>query len=220
MKRLVRRALPKGPLRDGGRRKRRSTVDIVNRIVQAARSEFQQSGFAGTTTAQISRKADVTEAQLFQYFGSKANLFRETIFKPLDEQLRQFIESHIPQLGETANFAEMARLYTSELQRFIRDNSEMLTSLVVAQTYDDGNAHGVARINSLSAYFDRGAATMTARARTKPKVDPQLMVRVSFAAVLGCIMFKEWIFPRGVADQEQITAAINDFVLEGIGANS
>jgi AcrR family transcriptional regulator len=192
----------------------------VNRIVQAARAEFQQSGFSGTTTAQIARKADVTEAQLFQYFGSKANLFRETIFNPLDEQLRQFIGSHIPVLGNAKSLADMARLYTSELQRFISDNSEMLTSLVVAQTYDDGNGHGVAGINSLSTYFQRGAATMTNRMRSRPKVAPQLMVRVSFAAVLGCIMFKDWIFPRGIASEEDIKAAINDFVLEGIGANS
>jgi AcrR family transcriptional regulator len=219
-KAAARASAPKAHRRRGTRRQRRSTEDIVNRIVQAAHSEFKQSGFAGTTTAQIARRADVTEAQLFQYFGSKANLFRETIFKPLDEQLRRFMDNHIPELGKTASLGEMAHLYTSELQRFVSDNSEMLTSLVVAQTYDEGNGHGVAKINSLSTYFERGASTMIKRLRANPKVDPKLMVRVSFAAVLGCIMFKDWIFPRGIASDEDVTAAINDFVLEGIGANS
>jgi hypothetical protein len=54
----------------------------------------------------------------------------------------------------------------------------------------------------------------------KAKVDPRLMVRVSFAAVLACVMFKDWIFPPDLATDEQISAAINAFVLEGISANS
>jgi hypothetical protein len=45
------------------------------------------------------------------------------------------------------------------------------------------------------------------------------MARVSFAAVLACVMFKDWIFPPGLASEEEIRAAINDFVREGIGAN-
>jgi hypothetical protein len=45
-------------------------------------------------------------------------------------------------------------------------------------------------------------------------------VRVSFAAVLACILFKEWIFPPGMASDEQINAAIKDFVMDGINANA
>jgi hypothetical protein len=44
-------------------------------------------------------------------------------------------------------------------------------------------------------------------------------VRVSFVAVLACVMFKDWIFPPGMASDEEITAAINDFVMEGIRVN-
>lgn len=53
-----------------------------------------------------------------------------------------------------------------------------------------------------------------------PKVDPKLMVRVSFVAVLACILFKEWIFPPGMASDEEIGAAIEDFVMDGINANT
>lgn len=201
------------------KRKRRSTQDIVNRIVQAARAQFKRAGFAGATTANIARGAEVTEAQIFQYFGSKSNLFRETVFKPLDQQLQTFNEHHMADFGKKMNLREMAGLYTTELQRFINDNSDMLTSLVVAQTYAHGAARGVGAINSLKTYFDRGASTMTVKMKQHAKVPPALMVRVSFAAVLACVMFRDWIFPAGLASDEQIRNAINDFVLEGIGAN-
>ena len=114
----------------------------------------------------------------------------------------------------------MARLYTTELQRFINEHSEMLTTLVIAHTYESGEAHGVSAINSLRAYFDHGAAMMRARIKGKPKVNPELLVRVTFMTVLASIMFKDWIFPRGLASDEVIMGAVSDFVVQGIAVNS
>jgi AcrR family transcriptional regulator len=201
------------------KRTRRSADDILNRIVQAASEEFRRSGYAGTTTATVARKADVTEAQLFRYFGSKSNLFRETIFKPINQHLLDFTNKH-HQAGATPTNKQLVQLYASELQHFISEHSEMLTSLVVAQTYDKDTAHGVGEIDSLLAYFERGAAAMSGRLKGKPKVNPKLMVRVTFASVLACIMFKDWIFPKGLASSSETEAAINTFILEGLSANS
>jgi AcrR family transcriptional regulator len=203
-----------------GKRRRRSSNDILNRIVQAAAGEFKRCGFAGTTTAAIARKAQVTEAQLFRCFGSKANLFRETVFKPIDQHFLKFINEHMPNHNQAASVREMTTRYTTELQRFISEHAQMLKSLVVAETYESGSAHGVGGIDSLRTYFDHGASMMKARIKGTPRVDPKLMVRVTFVTVLASIMFKDWIFPRGLASEEEITAAINSVVMEGIGANS
>jgi AcrR family transcriptional regulator len=195
------------------KRTRRSRDDLLDRIVRAAREEFKRSGFAGATTAAIARRADVTEAQLFRYFGSKSNLFRETIFKPVDQHFLRFINQHLPDMRKAASTAEMSELYATELQRFIRENSGMLASLVIAQTYESETQPG---INSLHTYFDRGAAMMALRLKDRAKVDPKLTVRVVFGAVLASIMFKDWLFPAGLASDEDITAAVNDFIKEGI----
>lgn len=32
-------------------------------------------------------------------------------------------------------------------------------------------------------------------------------------------MFKDWIFPPGLTSDSQITAAVNDFIKEGVQAN-
>ena len=40
-----------------------------------------------------------------------------------------------------------------------------------------------------------------------------------FGAVLASVMFKDWLFPEGLASDEQITIAVNDFIKEGIRAN-
>lgn len=197
--------------------KRRSRDDILSRIVQAAGDEFKRSGFAGATTATIARKAGVTEAQLFRYFGSKSNLFRETIFKPVDQHFLHFINSHLPDIGNTVSNVEMTDLYATELQRFIREHSGMLASLMMAQTYETGTPQ--TGINSLHTYFDRAASLMSQRVKDRVKVDPRLTVRVAFVTVLANVMFKDWIFPAALATDAEITAAVNDFIKEGVHAN-
>jgi hypothetical protein len=135
----------------------------------------------------------------------------------VDQHFLHFINQHMPEIRNAPSTAQMTDLYATELQRFIRENSGMLASLVMAQTYDSGpEAPG---INSLHTYFDRGAAMMTQRLQDRARVDPRLTVRVVFGAVLASVMFKDWLFPAGLASDEDITAAVNDFIKEGIRAN-
>jgi AcrR family transcriptional regulator len=197
------------------RRQRRAPEEIRERILRGAGEEFKTFGYAGATTLNIARRADVTEAQLFRYFASKAILFREAIFEPLVRHFDAFDASHkVSRPG--SNLRENARLYISELQDFIGEHSKMLMSLVVAQTYAPSTMPGVSEIDSLQSYFAKGAALMARRTPPQARVAPKLMVRVSFAAVLSCILFKDWMFPAGLASEDEISDAIIDFVLDGI----
>jgi AcrR family transcriptional regulator len=199
------------------RRTPRSAEEIMNRIVKAATREFARNGFVGATTAAIARGADVTETQLFRYFDSKAKLFHETIFKPLDEHFERFNELH-PTDSRSPNLRENAYLYISQLQNFIGEHAAMLKSLIVAQVYDTSIAQSIGQIGSLDRYFDRGEAAMM-KTNEAPRVDPKLLVRVSFFAVLASVLFKDWIFPPGMASAAKIRDAINDFVWEGASIN-
>lgn len=205
-------------------RKRRSSEEIMERLVTAAREEFKRSGYVGATTAVIARNAEVTEAQLFRYFDSKADLFREAVFEPLDKHFSEFNARYPAIAVNDENIREHARLYITELQQFLDEHSKLLLSLVVSQLFTSGgvqgtNGQGVGEIESLRHYFERGAATMSNRVETNAPVDPKLLVRVSFAAVLGCVLFKDWIFPKGLASEKDISSAIIDFVIDGISVN-
>ena len=201
------------------RKPRRAPAEIRKRILQAAGEEFKAHGFSGATTLNIAKRADVTEAQLFRYFAAKPILFREAVFEPLVRHFDAFDAKYHAGAAEGANLRENARLYISELQHFIREHSQMLMSLVFAQTYAPFNTPGVGEIDSLQSYFARGAAMMTRRTKDEAKVEPKLMVRVSFAAVLAAILFKSWLFPPGLASEEEISDALIDFVIDGIAMN-
>lgn len=200
------------------RRRRRPAAEIRARLIRAAGDEFRQFGFSGATTAAIARRADVTEAQLFRYFPSKAELFREAVFDPLTAHFAEFNARH-PMAASSGTRREQARLYVGELQQFLDEHSKLLLSLIAAQTFTSGSLQGMGEIDSLRAYFERGAAMMSSRVGGAAPVDPQLLVRVSFAAVLGAVLFKEWVFPPGLASAEAIDAAIFNFVIDGINVN-
>lgn len=201
------------------RRKRRSPHDLREGILRAAAAEFEASGFSGATTAAIARRAQTTEAQIFRLFASKADLFRAAIFAPLNRHFSEFHASNLANAEEAAPHRQLAQRYIGELQDFIGEHSRMLMSLLVARAYGQVAEDAPEEIEGLEAYFARGAAIMHARSGTSAKVPPELMVRVSFAAVLGSVLFRDFLFPEGLADEASIRRAIADFTIEGISAN-
>lgn len=211
--------MPGSSAKPAPRRKRRSPEELRDLIIEAAGQEFEANGYSGATTAAIARRAEVTEAQIFRFFASKAELFREAIFQPLNRHFSEFQSRNVAEVRNVEPFRALATSYINELQDFMGEHSRMLMSLIVAKEYMQGSGEGLGDLEGLRAYFERGAATMRARTKGKEKVPAELMVRVSFAAVLACVMFRDWLFPPGMASDEQIRAAIADFTIDGIRAN-
>jgi hypothetical protein len=95
----------------------------------------------------------------------------------------------------------------------------MFMSLIVASAYSPEATNPVSEMEGLRAYFEQGASVMSSRVGEAVPIDPRLMVRVSFVAVLASLMFKDWLFPAGMASDEDIRDAIAGFVIDGIMAN-
>lgn len=201
------------------RRRRRSTEEVADRILEAAAEEFELSGYSGATTAAIARRAQVTEAQIFRFHASKQDLFRAAIFTPLNRHFADFQARNDPDQPGQHSAYELAHKYIRELQDFMAGHSRMFMSLIVASAYSPDSTDSVAELEGLQAYFEQGKAMMRARVSETPRVSPELMVRVSFAAVLANLMFRDWLFPPGMASEEEIRDAIAAFVIEGIEAN-
>jgi AcrR family transcriptional regulator len=192
-------------------------------VVQAAAEEFESHGFGNATTAAIASRAGVTEAQIFRYFDSKATLFRAAIFEPLNAHFADFHARQVAAEGQPEPYREQARTYITELQAFIAQHSRMLMSLVVAEAYNRPATGGVDGLEGLGDYFMRGADLMYQRMGDKAplaRIQPEIMVRVSFAAVLACSLFDDWMFAQSGASSEKIRDAVIDFVIDGLSANA
>lgn len=203
------------------RRSRRSAGELRELILGAAAGEFRDNGYSGATTAAIASRARVTEAQLFRYFPTKANLFRESVFRPLEAEFLRFNVEHLQDDEQgRADYRQQAREYIADLQQFIDAHSGALLSLIVAQAYEAEGVNGMGEIEGLSAYFELGAEVMSRRlAGSRPRVEPRLMVRASFGAVLAAVLFRDWLFPSSLGDTAEVSEALIDFVLDGINAN-
>jgi len=201
------------------RRARRSTGEIVERLMEAAIIEFAEKGYSGATTAAIARRADVAEALLFNHFGSKAQLFKDTMFKPLGALFDRFLAAQ-PAQADDPDLQRSERLrYIGAVQDLLASHSRMFLSFVFAQSYRTGEIDGLADISALDDYFARSARQAASNLRPDPTIDPELMARISFTAMMACILFQDWLFPQGRWTPEQIRDAISGFVLDGANAN-
>jgi AcrR family transcriptional regulator len=202
------------------KRRRRSTEEVLDRLIEAACDEFEHNGYAGAKTATIARKAGVAEALIFSNFGSKAKLFQDAIFKPLNRHFLDFRSAHNIDAADKEAMQEGTRQYIAELQEFVERHSRMLMSLFVAQLYDPDNVEGLSHVQGLHDYFSRATAMATERMVESPRIHPKLMARVSFATIMACVIFRDLLFPKGIASRGEIRAAICDFIMDGLNANA
>ena len=96
----------------------------------------------------------------------------------------------------------------------------MIKSLVVTQMYGPQNVQGVGQLSSLYEFLDEAAELAAENLPNNPKINPQLMARLSFATQLACVIFKDWLFPDELANRNTMNDAIASFVMEGSAANT
>lgn len=200
------------------KRTRRSKEEIVDRIIQAASEEFEHNGYAGTKTAVIAEKAGVAEWLIFNYFGTKAQLFQDAIFKPLNQQFLDFSTQHLTNPNDKETMMQQSRQYIIELQKFIESHSKMFMSLAVAQTYERDNIESKKQIEGLEDYFSKAADLAKTRRSSISGHDPKLMARMSFAATFGAVLFKDWIFPKELVPEKEFTDVLSDFILAAMNS--
>jgi AcrR family transcriptional regulator len=182
----------------------------------SARAEFKQAGYSGATTAAIARGAGVTETQLFRLFASKALLFREAVFEPLDHAFAVFNDTQFRELrDDVGRTLPATKAYIADLMEFIGKNREMLVPLLAAQLVDAGQVQGVAGVAGLRTYFDLGSDRMSRNTPGLSKERSDNLVRVSFAAVLAVVLFRDWLFPVHTGSEDDMSAALADFFLNG-----
>ena len=124
-------------------------------LIEAARSEFIEQGYGGAKTREIARRAGTSEVTLFRHFGSKANLFRETVFQPVNDYLNEFIASELPADGPMEMSPENLRKFTSRL-------FEVITGTPAANASRTGNPNPSASEGKTSPVADFRIGTKSA----------------------------------------------------------
>ena len=100
------------------------------RILQAAAENFGKFGYSGATTRGIAETAGVSELTLFRHFGSKKNLFLETVQKnsPGAEMAARFSEGLSGDLRK-----DLTQIGNAFLNTLIQRRLQILTTLQEAE---------------------------------------------------------------------------------------
>lgn len=86
------------------RGRRPGKQDTKKAILAAAGEVFAEHGYDGASVRQIATKAEVDPAMIHHYFGSKQQLFLETVRPPVDpaEIAPRVLEGDVNKIGERA----------------------------------------------------------------------------------------------------------------------
>ncbi len=74
-------------------------TDIRNRILDVSKRLFLKKGFRETTTREIAREAEINLSNLYHYFASKDDLFRQLLM-PATDTLENLLNEHHGIKGE------------------------------------------------------------------------------------------------------------------------
>jgi AcrR family transcriptional regulator len=72
------------------KRSKRTTEELRRRLLEAAAELFATRGYGGTTTKEIARRAETTEAAIFRVYRSKEELFNAAIMSPFETFMSRY----------------------------------------------------------------------------------------------------------------------------------
>ncbi|WP_405136500.1 TetR/AcrR family transcriptional regulator [Nocardia sp. NBC_01388] len=194
-------------------RRRRSSAEVRNLIIDAASAEFIDIGFERTSIKSIARRASVTESMVYRHFTSKAELFQATAAEPLVEFMNGFAAT----LGTDTRLSptDVTFRFISGLYDLCTTNRQILVSLVAGAGEDKLTGEGSPLTPCLHALMDGVHRYMTASGATATS-DLRHAVRLAVALVLGTALGGDALFPTA-ADSRDIKSSLTQFVLFGVG---
>jgi AcrR family transcriptional regulator len=199
------------------RRSRRSTEQIRSNILGTAHDLFERQGYEETTTSQIAAQAQVGERLIFANFGSKAQLFQDSLVAPLSEWLARHLEAW--ERDPHTNQEESIRRFIDGLFELAYSNRRVLLSLMA--THEDKSAMGrVAEAvrTQLVGAFGRMQQITSEVSSEVPGLSPKASTAVAAGAVLACALLQDWLSPEGERHptQEEVVEELTTMLCYGM----
>jgi AcrR family transcriptional regulator len=170
--------------------RRRSTAEVRELILVAARELFAANGYEATRTQDIGERAGVRERLLFANFGSKAELFDAALTGPLSAVITEYIEAW----DQHPEFTVEQRLtvFIEGLYDLARENRTVLRSVLGSSR--DGEGPG-------ADLFDHIARTLhrTLSLGVAAEYHDAAAALVDLAGmVFGVALLDDMLIPKGV----------------------
>ena len=141
---------------------RKTAAERREEILVVAMEEFGEHGLHGTSTDKVARKAGVSQPYLFRLFGTKKELYLESVRRCLRETLEVFQEAAAGKSGEEALEA-IGKAYRGLLE----DRTRLRAQMQAYADSDDQEVREVVRegFGALVDYVERVSGADPKRVR-------------------------------------------------------
>lgn len=203
----------------GTPRLRRSTSEVRELLLVAARDCFRAKGYHGTSTREIAQVAGVTEPMLFRHFGSKAALFERAVFDPFVEFIADFMRRVSEVDAADAPAHDLARHFVGGFFRIFVDHRDLIVTMLGESAEDEDGARPTAA-SVLEEQFEAFAslAENFVLAEGEQIMNAGLAIRFTLTFLLGTALADGYLFSiTAHGDSERMVEEMTDFVLRAIG---
>lgn len=202
----------------GVKKQRMAGSERREQILAIARECFLESGFSGTRTHDIARRAGIAEGMLYRHFDSKEELFERAIFDPVEQWLEHMVETARAMADRPLEERrEMSTRGNVELAKLV---GEVIPLLGVALF--SGAQHGSKFYDVIfSSLFDRMSQNVIGANRPRKTTLSRERARDIAKTVFGVhLMFAlDAHFTGEPVDPEKVAAICTEITYDGLFAS-
>jgi AcrR family transcriptional regulator len=103
------------------------------KILEAARKVFLESGFAGARTRRIAEEAGITEALLYRFFPSKSAIFQAAVHEPLERFVEELLATTADIDPAEGDRRDRLRQVNEMLLQFMADSAPFLAVVLLSE---------------------------------------------------------------------------------------
>jgi AcrR family transcriptional regulator len=188
-------------------------------LLDAARDLFAERGFKGTSTRDIAERAGVSEVMIFRHFGSKANLFQESVVEPFTSFMQRYIADYRSREHGKLSPEEEGRAFYTGLFDVLRAEREALLALMAARQFDDlpetASTEVEEAFGQVLALVEEVVATEAAE-RQFTDFDLVPTVRVMFSMVLAAALHGDWMGMGRTVSYDRVLDTMTQLTVRGL----
>jgi AcrR family transcriptional regulator len=199
------------------RRTRRDSDELRRALLVTARALFDQNGYQATTTAEISRRAGVSERVLFNHFGSKAGLFDAAVVEPFVRLLTSYVDEWVQDTTDATPEQRLDHLIQGLFKLARQHRTALLTA--VAER-GNGGPGGTQLLDQLARALQR-LETIRPSAAYRDEyrgLDMPAVASNTVGMIFGVALLDAMIFPSGTRppSSRRLTDEMRKLLLDGM----
>jgi AcrR family transcriptional regulator len=191
-------------------------------IVTAAMDLIAKKGVDGATTAEIARRAGVTEKTLFRYFPSKKDLVRRVLLPPV---LSGGLMRHWDELNElmrtpSADFKAWYTLFTTRRLTAAARNPQVGVTIMLELANNMELRDGVETVwrERIWGPMRDSLRTMQRKGRVRADIDIDSLARVIHCINLGYFLIRHALKPDAAWNEQHEIGQMADLLMHGASA--